>query len=204
MAGVRSLRQNLKQNCPFGGVHNWVKFWAAHCASQHTQVKLKPPYTLDFACILQSQTGLLKICFAFALFWLQLRRYKKLRTIIMIRFPLLFLVFFTLPSVAGQLYKWVDENGRTQYSQFPPEDGQSETMNIRNAPSSSNAQASKDKLKAMRQQLLEQSVDRNTQSEEEKQDAERAAIMAENCKNAQQNLRNIHSTHFIFLFFEAF
>lgn len=112
----------------------------------------------------------------------------------MIRFPLLFLVFFALPSLAGQLYKWVDENGRTQYSQFPPEDGQSETMNIRNTPSNSSSQASKDKLNAMRQQLLEQSVDRNTQSEDEKEDARRAEIMAENCKNAQQNLRNIQNS----------
>ena len=108
----------------------------------------------------------------------------------MIRFALLFLMFFTATVSATQLYKWVDENGRTQYSQFPPEqETQAETLNIQHQRSSS-SQASKEKLQKLRQKLLESSVDRNTESEEEKQEAQRAEVMAQNCKNAQQNLRN--------------
>ncbi|MEJ2142374.1 MAG: DUF4124 domain-containing protein [Gammaproteobacteria bacterium] len=33
--------------------------------------------------------------------------------------PVIFLVFITMPS-AAQVYKWVDENGKTHYSQTPP------------------------------------------------------------------------------------
>jgi Mg-chelatase subunit ChlI len=108
----------------------------------------------------------------------------------MTRFTLLFLLFLPCLTSASELYKWVDENGRTQYSQFPPEDDkQAQTLNIKHRATSN--QASKDKLADMRQKLLESSVDRNTESEEEKEEAERAKIMAENCKGAKQNLRNV-------------
>lgn len=110
----------------------------------------------------------------------------------MARFTLLFLMLLPCLTSADKLYKWVDENGRTQYSQFPPEqEQQAQTLNLEHRKS--NNQASKDKLAEMRQKLLESSVDRNTESEEEKDEAERAKIMAENCKGAQQNLRNIQN-----------
>ena len=108
----------------------------------------------------------------------------------MTRFTLLFLMLLSGFASASQLYKWVDENGRTQYSQFPPEeDKQAQTLNIDHRTPSN--QVSKDKLVKMRQKLLESSVDRNTESEEEKEEAEKAKAMAQNCKNAQQHLRDM-------------
>lgn len=112
----------------------------------------------------------------------------------MARFTLLFLMLLPCFASADQLYKWVDENGRTQYSQFPPaQEQQAQTLNIDHRPSSNN-QASKEKLVKMRQKLLENSVDRNTVSAEEKEDAERAEVMAKNCKSAQQSLRNVQNS----------
>ena len=108
----------------------------------------------------------------------------------MTRFTLLFLMLLPCLVTATQLYKWVDENGRTQYSQFPPEETQkAQTLNLEHR--SPNNQASKAKLDKLRQKLLESSVDRNTVSEEEKEEAEKAEAMAQNCKNAQQHLREM-------------
>ena len=111
----------------------------------------------------------------------------------MARFTLLFLMLLPCLTSADQLYKWVDENGQTQYSQFPPEqEQQAQTLNIEHRKS--NNQVSKDKLVKMRQKLLESSVDRNTVSAEEKEEAEQAEVMARNCNNAQQNLRNLQNS----------
>ncbi len=98
-----------------------------------------------------------------------------------------------LISQAGSVYKWVDEHGNTQFSQFPPEDQQpSERLNVKTQKSINSAQ-SKEKLTSMRQKLLESSVDRNTENEEEKLDKEKEQLRAKNCEKAKQNLRNIES-----------
>ena len=98
-----------------------------------------------------------------------------------------------LLSQAGQVYKWVDENGNTQFSQFPPEDEQqAEQLDIK-TQKSTNASQSKEKLKSMRQKLLESSVDRNTENEEEKLDKEKAELMAQNCDKANQRLRDLEN-----------
>ncbi len=98
-----------------------------------------------------------------------------------------------LISQAGKVYKWVDENGNSQFSQFPPEDQQqSEQVNIKTQKSISSSQ-SKEKLESMRQKLLESSVDRNTEDEEEKQDKENEKIRAQNCDKAKQHLRDLES-----------
>ncbi len=89
---------------------------------------------------------------------------------------------------AGQVYKWVDENGNTQFSQFPPsKDQQSEQLNVKTQKSND---AAKQRLKDSRQKLLENSVGRNTVDKEDEEKAER---MAENCKKAKQQMRNVQN-----------
>ncbi|MHB1292913.1 MAG: DUF4124 domain-containing protein, partial [Sulfuricella sp.] len=37
-----------------------------------------------------------------------------------IRFPLLLILLASFPAVAGKLYSWVDENGKTHYGNTVP------------------------------------------------------------------------------------
>lgn len=105
---------------------------------------------------------------------------------------LLFTVFFTLIAHSGQMYKWTDENGQTHFSQFPPKETQAKQINV-NAPKSANSAAANERLQKMRQTLSEQAVDRVTESEEEKQAADEAKRMAENCKLAKQQLLDLQN-----------
>ena len=41
---------------------------------------------------------------------------------------LLFALFFVSALHANQVYKWTDEKGQTHFSQFPPEQSQSENI----------------------------------------------------------------------------
>lgn len=111
----------------------------------------------------------------------------------MIRFPLLFLMFISASTFAAQVYKWVDENGQTQFSQFPPTNEQqsADQVNIKTQPAANPKAA--EKLNNMRQKLLESSVERNTQSEKDKEDEEKAKRMAENCEKAKQQLRDLEN-----------
>jgi Skp family chaperone for outer membrane proteins len=107
-----------------------------------------------------------------------------------------------LTSQAGKVYKWVDESGNTQFSQFPP-GGQkaAEHVTVKTQQSGSSSQ-SKEKLASMRQKLLESSVDRNTENEEEKENKEKEKIKAQNCENAKQRLRNLESNGRIYKILE--
>jgi hypothetical protein len=53
----------------------------------------------------------------------------------MIRIALLSLALLPL-AAAGQMYKWVDEKGRTVYSEQPPPDGKGNKVDIKPAPAS--------------------------------------------------------------------
>jgi len=110
---------------------------------------------------------------------------------------LLFTLFFISTIQAGQVYKWTDANGQTHFSQFPPEQAQSENIVV-NTPPPSNSKKADEALQKMRQQLQEQAVDRTTESEEEKEAAAEAERMAENCKKAKQRLTDLKNNGRIF------
>jgi len=111
----------------------------------------------------------------------------------MIRFPLLLLLLLSSSVFATQVYKWVDENGQTQFSQFPPTSVETNANKVDvKAQPASNPEAA-NRLKDMRQKLLESSVERNTESEKDKEDAEQAKRMAENCERAKQHVRDLEN-----------
>jgi len=111
----------------------------------------------------------------------------------MIRFPLLLLLLLSSSVFATQVYKWVDENGQTQFSQFPPTNVETNANKVDvKAQPASNPEAA-NRLKDMRQKLLESSVERNTESEKDKEDAEQAKRMAENCERAKQHVRDLEN-----------
>lgn len=112
-------------------------------------------------------------------------------------FPSLIIIliglFSATASFSAQVYKWVDENGQTQFSQFPP-DQESQAKKIKvDTPKSAASAQSVEKLNNMRQKLLENSVSRNTQSEQDKEDAAEAERKAQNCELAKQQLRDLEA-----------
>ncbi len=124
------------------------------------------------------------------------KRQNKMKLI-----PLFLVMIFaltaSLTSQAGKVYKWVDENGNVQFSQFPPNtdkegEQKAEQINVK-TQKSMNAGQSKQKLETMRQKLLESSVDRNTENEQDKLDKEKAELMAKNCDKAKQRLRDLEN-----------
>jgi Skp family chaperone for outer membrane proteins len=103
---------------------------------------------------------------------------------------LLILMGLTLAtSQATQLYKWVDENGQTQFSQFPPSTSQQAQQIKVEAPKSNQSAASTEKLNTMRQKLIENSVDRGAQGEKDKEDAAKKEELAKACKTSKNRLR---------------
>jgi len=108
------------------------------------------------------------------------------------------IVFLTTLSIgvfsqAAQVYKWVDEKGQTQFSQFPPATTKTaEQISVKTSQSAS-TQESTDKLNDMRQKLLENSVGRNVQTEEKKLAEEDAKIKAKNCSMAKQKVRDLEA-----------
>ena len=109
------------------------------------------------------------------------------------RISLFLLIIISFNLHASGVYKWVDENGQTQFSQFPPESApEAKQIEIDN-PQSGNSAAAQERLKQTRQKLLESSVDRNTETAEKKEAKEEAERMAENCGKAKQRLRDIQN-----------
>lgn len=110
---------------------------------------------------------------------------------------LLFTLIFSCYLSAAQVYKWVDEDGQTHFSQFPPEQKNADKIDV-NAPKSANSKAAAENLEKMRQTLREQAVDRVTETEDEKKAAAEAERMAENCKKAKQQLLDLQNNGRIF------
>ncbi len=101
----------------------------------------------------------------------------------------LFLVLLTCATnVSANVYKWVDEDGETHYSQIPPKEQQVELIKAPPPPAI-------DPNKAQQQldQLIEQqSADRKAQDEQRKQavrSAEQENIRQQNCQTAKRNLQ---------------
>jgi Skp family chaperone for outer membrane proteins len=104
-------------------------------------------------------------------------------------FLILMLTLTLAFSHATQLYKWVDENGQTQFSQFPPSvTSHSKQVKIE-APQSKQSTASKEKLVNMRQKLSENIVDRGEKKEQEKEDAKKAERLKIACQAARTRSR---------------
>jgi hypothetical protein len=106
-------------------------------------------------------------------------------------FMLLLLALTVASSHAAQMYKWVDENGQTQFSQFPPfATSQSEQIKVE-APKSRQSASSKEKLGNMRQKLLENSVGRGEKEAEAKEEAKKKEELAKACTISKQRLKKL-------------
>lgn len=91
-------------------------------------------------------------------------------------------------SVNAQIYKWVDDNGQTHYSQEPPASGEAQQMDVPPPPPIDPDEAQKEVDDLIEQQQAAEKAQQEAEKEAQ-QEAEQEAIKQENCRIARENLR---------------
>lgn len=93
-------------------------------------------------------------------------------------------------TVNAQIYKWVDENGKTQYTGVPPPPGvatEGQRLNIRSSPISGSNESSKSKNP--NEERLEFDKRQQQKKEEEMKQQAKAEENKKKCIDAQGQLR---------------
>ncbi|MBI5461848.1 MAG: DUF4124 domain-containing protein [Gammaproteobacteria bacterium] len=88
------------------------------------------------------------------------------------------------------MYKWVDDKGVTQYTQYPPPDRKVKVM-VPPPPPAEDPEAAQKKLESLLQKQDEQRKTAATAEEEQTKTAEHAKQREQNCKNARSNLEKL-------------
>ena len=103
---------------------------------------------------------------------------------------LVLLLFIAFNSYAA-MYKWVDEDGNTHYSEKPPA-GDIDVQTIK-PPPKVDTEAANQELANKQEQLKQVDENRSKQAEEEAALQQQAAIQKKNCETAQKNLATINA-----------
>lgn len=104
------------------------------------------------------------------------------------------LSFFSLNAQAREVYKWVDENGKTHYGDAPTGNKATTVKVPHAAPSSSGSSAAKtpkNQLDAVREKLLKKKEARTAKKEEKAHMAKEQAKMDKHCQALKNNLRTL-------------
>ena len=109
---------------------------------------------------------------------------------------MLWLSFISMP-VSAQLYKWVDENGKTQYSDKPPPSSNvknEQKLKIHSTPASGSTANTEDeddagKPKTLADERLEYDKRRQERLEQKSQQKAKAEENKQKCVDAQSKLR---------------
>ena len=98
-------------------------------------------------------------------------------------------------GVTAEIYKWVDENGKTHYGDKPP-DKDAENIKLKSAPKTDPAQNSRQEKQRRLLQLLE---DDRKAAKQKKADekAEKLARM-EKCAEARKDLQQVQNASFLY------
>jgi hypothetical protein len=92
---------------------------------------------------------------------------------------------------ADKIYKWVDQNGAIQYTQFPPPSG-IEVLEVRKAPPpADDPVAERARLQQETEALDERMEERNEAAAKAEQRAKNRKIRQENCTIARKNLAEL-------------
>jgi hypothetical protein len=104
------------------------------------------------------------------------------------------LVIAGTQSVAGttdKIYKWVDQNGDTQYTQMPPPTG-AQVLEIRNAPPpADDSAAERTRLQQQTKALDERMKERQESAAKAEERAKNEEIRRQNCTRASKNLAEL-------------
>jgi len=90
-------------------------------------------------------------------------------------------------SVSAEIFKWVDENGQTHYSQTPPASGQAVTVDVPPPPPIDPEQA-RDEIETLIEQQQEAEKTEQLEQQKREEEAQQQAFRDENCRIAQENL----------------
>jgi len=100
----------------------------------------------------------------------------------------------TSPVSQARMFKWVDADGNTHYTQTPPPEGiAKEDLNL---PASVNLD-NKEAVKAFEDQQNKKQESSETKQKDEKElnrSAEHTALKKENCRKARAKLENVQNT----------
>jgi outer membrane biosynthesis protein TonB len=105
------------------------------------------------------------------------------------RFVAFAILALAAPAAMAQLYKWVDKDGRVHYSDQPPPSQESKQIAVPTAPSAPAPKSAVAKEKDLERVRAEEKEKEKVAADKER----KAAIDAENCKNARNYLRTVTS-----------
>ncbi len=97
------------------------------------------------------------------------------------------LLSLAVAEAEAAMYRWVDDNGLTHYSQIAPPSGSFEVIESASQPATS-GQDTVDDLNQQWQQMQDRGAVRKERAEEQKAEQERAALRQANCETAKNNL----------------
>ena len=102
----------------------------------------------------------------------------------------LLLALMVTATAQAEIYRWVDENGVTVYSEIPPPDGEADTVKTAPAPSET-PEETQQQLEADMQKLEDYREDKELAAERKQKEELSKQLDEENCRNAKTNLDNL-------------
>ncbi|MEA3277803.1 MAG: DUF4124 domain-containing protein [Pseudomonadota bacterium] len=105
----------------------------------------------------------------------------------------LLLTLFVCTPVLAQMYRWVDENDVTVYSQTPPPSGAAVKLKPQAEPSPEETAAAREHLQRQIEQSADEREAREQKAQEKANQKEAAQKRAENCIAARRNLETLEN-----------
>jgi ParB-like chromosome segregation protein Spo0J len=97
--------------------------------------------------------------------------------------------FATISTTYADVYKWIDDEGVTHYSQRPPTSEKAQLIKTPPPPSLNQEESAKERVNQLLEQQQTEREARQKQQEEQRQAAEQAEIKQQNCQTAKHNLQ---------------
>lgn len=97
-----------------------------------------------------------------------------------------------LPAGAG-MYRWVDEDGVTVYSQTPPPTAPALRMQKQPGPSPQEQEAARERLRTGLEQSMDAREERKRAEQEQAKLAEERAVQEQNCAAARKNFETMQN-----------
>jgi hypothetical protein len=96
------------------------------------------------------------------------------------------------PLAPAAAYKWVDADGITHYSQFPPGEGPAQEVRVQ-SEGPRDAAAASARLKQEQEQLKAYQESRSQQTTTQQKSAQESAAREQNCQRARSNLNTLET-----------
>ena len=107
--------------------------------------------------------------------------------------------FLLLPlGAAAEMYKWIDEKGRTVYSETPPPDGKGGKVEVKPATGSSSSAPATDWVKKEQDSRKERILNEQQERQQKSQAEYQAAVRKNNCLESQRQLNIVQSARPVF------